>query len=110
MMETTIRCNGLDMRMIASPIIHKGEYRNYDATIDQERRRYLARNKSKFGKILYAGPRFKSNEEVMLRVVSSCNDRPHFDAHQTAWIRAGLQECARADYWYQFEKDWGEHD
>lgn len=63
------------------------------------------------GKDELRGGRFRSDDRVFLRIVSA------FYAHRfepadlsqeeiDCLINKALKECARADHWYMYEKDW----
>ena len=54
---------------------------------------------------LYAGYRFKENQTVLLRILSATTCEG-FDKNPVGWVRAALSDCASADHWYQFEKQW----
>jgi hypothetical protein len=105
-----IKCGGIDLSKVADPIIQPSEYPNYDTAINEARIEFLKDHPSKeWGRSgeYYPGVRFNSNRDVLIRIVSACPTREFFEGNKTAWIEAGLRECASADHWYQYEKDWG---
>lgn len=57
--------------------------------------------------MLYCGSRFESDDDVIIRMESADQERLFANGDHEAVIDA-LYECMKADYWYQFEKDWGE--
>ena len=107
MTATKIECNGINMARLESPIIAKDEYKSFDGDIDRARRVFLAEHQSEFGHRLLDDQRFYANNVVLDRIVSACPSREEFDQFKTEWINAGLEDCARSDYWYTHEKDWG---
>lgn len=107
---TKIECNGIRVDSFKNPIVSTTEYPNYAHVIDLARIAFINDHHGDWGAggEFEAGPRFASNSEVMVRIVSACPTREAFDAHLKEWIDAGLAECARADHWYANEKDYGE--
>ena len=97
-----IKCNGIDMEKMANPVIRRDQFKDYDALINSQRRLWVKDNPT-----VYVGVRFKSNDDVMTRIVSACPSRDEFLDHMIDWVRAGLAECASADDWYAHEKQWG---
>jgi hypothetical protein len=109
-MPTEIKCNGIYLPKLADPIIPRVEWKNYDTAINEARVQFIKDHPNKeWGSAgeFYAGMRFKSNDDVLIRIVSACPTRDHFEGNKSQWIKAGLAECASADHWYQYEKDWG---
>lgn len=51
------------------------------------------------------GMRFHNDKNVILRIESVTNEEEFWDNH-AEWIQAGLKDCASADHWYTFEKNW----
>lgn len=108
-----IKCGGIDLRAFDRPIVPEVEYPKYDDLINAARLKFVKDHpSSEWGNagIYYPGTRFKSNRDVMVRIVSACPTRDYFEGNRTAWIVAGLDQCAQADHWYQYEKDWGTED
>lgn len=54
---------------------------------------------------LYCGFRFGDDDQVIARMESADQDKLFAKGDHEAVIDA-LYECMKADYWYQFEKDW----
>lgn len=52
------------------------------------------------------GPRFRDNAMVMARIWSAVVDDSEFLARPRAWVMDALRDCAEADHWYAYEKDW----
>lgn len=57
---------------------------------------------------LYAGERFYDDFSVMMRLESAWEklEKAYIDIKDR--VRDALLDCMRADYYYTFEKDWGE--
>lgn len=53
------------------------------------------------------GMRFNEDVTVMIRIESALKDVKEFKANPEAWIMDALRDCAGADHWYEYEKDWG---
>lgn len=51
------------------------------------------------------GSRFYADDTVMFRIKSVASES-EFMLDPYAWIMDGLRDCAGADHWYAFEKDW----
>lgn len=57
---------------------------------------------------LFAGHRFNSDDDVIARIESISPERlAEKDPTSEDIIYDALYDCASADYYYQFEKDWG---
>lgn len=54
---------------------------------------------------LYCGFRFGDDDQVILRMESADQEKLFAHGDHEAVIDA-LYECMKADYWYQFEKEW----
>lgn len=105
-----IRCNGINLMALQHPIIPEPNYPQFDELINQLRLKFLAdHSKTEWGSAgkYFRGVRFNSNRDVMVRIVSACDDIQRFDNNRAAWIKAALDDCARADHWYEYEKDYG---
>jgi hypothetical protein len=59
------------------------------------------------GRDYYLGYRFLDDNTVMDRIESAITDEAEFLANPYAWCLDALRDCAGADHWYTFEKDWG---
>ena len=60
---------------------------------------------------LFAGTRFKSDDDVITRIESIPPERlAGRDPTSDDVIYDALYDCADADYYYNFEKDWGTPD
>jgi hypothetical protein len=108
-----IKCTGVAPEKLGDPIITPAEYDRFDERINLARRHFLrAHPKPEWGPAgkYFCGLRFASNREVLIRIISACPTRDFFEGNKTKWFEAGLDACARADYFYQYEKDWGPHD
>lgn len=55
---------------------------------------------------LYLGNRFYSDDVVKQRIIKA-KERSLEKFYGKDVIRAALLDCASADYYYMFEKDWG---
>ena len=55
---------------------------------------------------LYCGTRFNSDDVVKQRIVQA-KERSLEKFYGDDVIRAALLDCASADYYYAFDKDWG---
>lgn len=109
----TKKCNGVNVDNLKNPIVPVSEWDRYDERINLARRHFKkAHPAAEWGPAgrFYAGLRYSSNREVMIRIVSACTSRNDFEGNKTKWFEAGLRECASADHWYQFEKDYGNHE
>lgn len=51
------------------------------------------------------GYRFENNDDVLTRIESATTE-DEFLGNARAWILDGLRECASADHWYTYEKQW----
>jgi len=77
------------------------------AQMDRLRKQY------KIGVREYASSRFLSNDTVFIRIISglrNANFEPHVDSLTMEeiehLINKALKDCASADHWYAFEKEW----
>jgi len=52
------------------------------------------------------GRRFKDDANILMRVESACSEI-EFMACPGLWIDAALLDAARADWWYERDKDYG---
>ncbi len=104
----TIKCNGYSIpgnfELALGPIIQN--------EINRQRESFLDLNKSEFGQAgkYFNGYRFRDNHTIGRRIESACPNLQHFEENHSAWINAALDDCAQADHWYEFEKDWGNSD
>jgi hypothetical protein len=70
------------------------------------------RKKFKLNKDMYAGSRYYSNDTVFVRITSALY-RAQLEPFSLTkeeishLINSALNDCARTDYWYIYEKDWG---
>jgi hypothetical protein len=55
------------------------------------------------------GHRCNSVSSITARIESATSER-EFLTEPTAWILAALDDCASADYYYTYEKDYGHDD
>jgi hypothetical protein len=62
--------------------------------------------KKRFSVDLHAGRRFENNDSVSLRLFSAATEQDFLE-NPRQWAWAALEECAEADHWYTYEKDWG---
>lgn len=53
------------------------------------------------------GGRFTCPVSIYLRIASACTEE-EFKTDPKAWVWDALRNCAGADYWYAYEKDWGQ--
>ena len=54
----------------------------------------------------YTSVRFNDDETVLGRIRSAVTDEAEFQTNPKAWIMDALRDCASADHWYTFEKEW----
>lgn len=54
---------------------------------------------------LEAGHRFHSDQSVVERIASVATEQ-EFMAQPMDWVVDALRDCAGADYWYTYEKQW----
>lgn len=74
--------------------------------IDKTRPIFLKENANKFEDFeFYVGSRFNDNYSVKLRIMSAATQE-EFEKNIVEWIWAGLEECAKSDAYYMFEKRW----
>jgi hypothetical protein len=52
------------------------------------------------------GHRFSSTSRVVDRIISVSNRPILTEANALDWVLDALRDCASADHWYHFEKDW----
>lgn len=106
--ENVIQCNGIVLDKLKNPFIPKNQWVTYYPQIDSARVIFRDKESDNFGqsKIYSANSRFNCNENIIIRILSACPSLEDFKAHQTEWIMAGLKECARADHWYRYGKDY----
>ncbi len=82
-----------------------------DTLLPQARERFLAwrrqldRSKA-WDYHFQMGFRFDDNNAVLLRILSAASEEEVLK-DPMAWALDGLRECAMADHWYEYEKDWG---
>lgn len=62
------------------------------------------------GSDYYFGYRFLDDNAVLGRMESVLKSEAEFLADPYAWCLDALRDCASADHWYRFEKDWGHDD
>jgi uncharacterized protein YciI len=62
------------------------------------------------GHELYLGRRFLDDNTVLARIESALAHEAEFTADPFAWCMDALRDCASADHWYKFEKDYGTED
>lgn len=125
-----VECNGIGGHGYGSAIKHRGLIQNIVDevvnTIGRERLYELAIASGDDHRDYYAGHRFNSNEDLMYRLVSGLANYvyPKFDNEELAEMYLGAQlnmlsyedkqtlvvdaarDCASADHWYTFEKQW----
>ena len=53
------------------------------------------------------GCRFYDDQTVLARITSRLKDEAEFLADSKAWCLDALRDCASADHWYTYEKDYG---
>lgn len=59
-------------------------------------------------RMIYAGMRFKNDDEVIARLESVVSPQIIKDIGWEQAIRGALVDCMMADYWYEFEKDYND--
>lgn len=112
MTTTTPRCNGVHYPMA-----------QFDASTLKALRAALARARASFNKECgrgtgyYKGMRFNSDAMGLDRICGASigtnwadSRRPTEEevlADLDGWAAAALEDCASADHWYMFEKDYG---
>lgn len=98
-------CNGIVSPRKCYPI----EKRNGIKTILPSSRKLLLAEVGNLDheKGLFAGPRFKDDDSVIARLESANQD----EIQKVGWnaaVRSALIDCMMSDYYYTFEKDYGE--
>lgn len=81
--------------------------KNYEAEIEEKRKSLEKEiNGRDDNRQLFCGTRFNSNETVIERIKQAkLRNLKKFCDNDV--VRAALLDCASADYYYAFEKDWG---
>lgn len=103
------RCNGYSVE--ASGLInrHSTVYIDLVNTIDQARELFKHLHAS--GEIpgeYHYGSRFNNTDSVIFRIESALETVEELDQLGLMnWALDALRDCASADHWYTFEKDWG---
>jgi hypothetical protein len=59
------------------------------------------------GRDYHLGLRFLDDNTVLARIESAIASEAEFLADPYAWCLDALRDCASADHWYTFEKDYG---
>jgi len=52
------------------------------------------------------GYRFSDDQAAIARIESATTEE-EFLKDVRGWLWDALEDCAKADYWYTYEKDWG---
>lgn len=100
-MEFLNRCNGSHSKAIPATItmtvmfechINQARHEFRELNLDPER--------------YYTSVRFNDDRVVLDRIRSAVTDEAEFQADPKAWIMDALRDCAGADHWYTFEKEW----
>jgi hypothetical protein len=104
-MQFLNRCNGSASQTI--PLTDE-ECGFFNSTIGPARTQFrqLLANGTLSGDQYLEGYRFSSTNKVIDRIISVA-DRPVLtEANTLDWVLDALRDCASADHWYHFEKDW----
>lgn len=99
------RCNGYDL----SPRMTTTTRQVLDQVLPEAREAFRAFASSDLGRAgrYELGYRFDSNDTVERRITSAIEAEAEFLADPRAWALDALRDCAEADHWYTYEKDWG---
>lgn len=60
--------------------------------------------------MVVCGSRFNDNELVIATMESVSDQEKLFEKGNRSAVRDALFNCMSRDYWYMFEKDWGDSD
>lgn len=101
------RCNGY---RLDSPSLSVDALLTLSAILPEARREFEAflaatSEAGRHGEY-HLGTRYGSDDMVRRRIESAIRSEEEFLADPLGWALDGLRECASADHWYTYEKQW----
>jgi len=104
------RCNGVNYQ---APFLSEETKKALLAVLPYARERFrvfMTQNSLQGDSRYYTGVRFNDNNDVFMRVESAFPTESEVLHAPMDWALDALRDCAGADHWYEFEKDWGYDD
>lgn len=95
-------CNGY---LIGVPRLSESAILVFRRTID-EARVHFQRSPPRDGGNYLIGHRYLGDKSVMGRIESAIGSESEFLASPLVWCLDALRDCAGADHWYTYEKEW----
>jgi hypothetical protein len=101
-MNFICKCNGYGIQRLSDD-----SWLALEMVIDDCRKQFLAwlDSDSKLASQYLPGTRFNSNRDVGSRIAHATTDA-EFQTSPVPWVLDALRDCAGADYWYTYEKQW----
>lgn len=106
-----MKCNGEGIRNDYSPeaVAVLNEHADYCRGVFKSRVKQSGKYDEHYGPRYLFGSRFNTNERVLARIATKATEA-EFLQNPTGWILDALRDCASADHWYKYEKDYGDDD
>ena len=104
-MEFLNRCNGSCSQQVK---LSNATLYAFAANLPLARSEFMAQMPNGRDTGYYYGPRFADDQTVLARIQSALKDESEFTTDPMVWCLDALRDCASADHWYKYEKDYGD--